>query len=123
MKRQHREGQRRQRQDLGLVWLLQRLQLVGCAGPRSQRCGPQPHRCYTGLDANQLSGDLSSTSPVGHAAIMTPETYPTTDAAGSAGALGGGVAVGTNVYAVSSNTDSAGRSHIVVCAKSVLVEL
>ncbi len=120
---QHHEGQRGQRQDLGLVWLLPRLQLVGCAGPRSQRCGPQPHRCYMGLDANHVSGDLSSTSPGGNAATVTPETYPATDAAGSAGALGGGVAVGTNVYAVSSNTGSAGRSHIVVCTKSVLVEL
>ena len=34
----------------------------------------------------------------------------------------GSVSVGTNVYAVSSDTDSTGKSHIVVYTKSVLVE-
>ena len=51
MESQHHEGQRRQRQDLGLVWLLQRLQLVDCAGRHSQRCGFQPHRCVHGVFA------------------------------------------------------------------------
>ena len=78
---------------------------------------------YTDLDANHVSGDVSWTPPVGGAAIETYERYLVTDAAGSAGVLAGGVAVGTNVYAVSSNTGSAGRSHIVVCTKSILVEL
>ena len=77
---------------------------------------------YTGLDANHVSGDVSWTPPVGGAAIETYERYLVTDAAGSAGVLAGGVAVGTNVDAVSSDTGSAGKSHIVVYTKSVLVE-
>ena len=78
---------------------------------------------YTDLDANQVSGDVSWTPPVCEAAIETYETCLATDAAGSAGVLAGGVAVGTNVCAVSSDTASTGWSHIVVHAKSVLVEL
>ncbi len=77
---------------------------------------------HTDLDANHVSGDVSWTPPVGNAAIETYETYLATDAAGSAGVLAGGVAVGTNMCAVSSDTGSTGRSHIVVYTKSVLVE-
>ena len=65
---------------------------------------------------------MSWTPPESDAGIETYETYLATDAAGSGGVLAGGVAVGTNVYAVSSDTDSTGKSHIVVYTKSVLVE-
>ncbi len=77
---------------------------------------------YTDLDANHVGGDVSWTPPEGDASIETYETYLATDAAGSGGVLAGGVAVGTNVYAVLSDTDSTGKSHIVVYTKSVLVE-
>ena len=78
---------------------------------------------YTDLDANHVSGDVSWTPPVSEAGFETYETYLATDAAGSAGVPAGGVAVGTNVCAVSSGTGSTGRSHIVVYTKSVRVEL
>ena len=51
------------------------------------------------------------------AGIETYETYLATDAAGSSGALTGSMAVGTNVYAVASDTGSAGKSHIAVRTK------
>ncbi len=70
-----------------------------------------------------MGGDVSWTPPVSEAGIETYETYLATDAAGSAGVLAGGVAVGTNVCAVSSDTGSTGRSHIVVYTKYVMVEL
>ncbi len=50
------------------------------------------------------------------------ETYLATDAVGSGGMLAGSVAVGTNVYAVSSDTDQTGTPHIVVCTKPALAE-
>ncbi len=83
---------------------------------------------YTDLDANQVSGDVSWTPPVGEAGIETYETCLATDAAGSAGVLSRRASpqmlpVGTTVSAVSSDTASTGWSHIVVHAKSVLVEL
>ncbi len=57
------------------------------------------------LDANQVGGDVSWTPPASEAGIVTYETYLATDAAGSARVLAGGVAVGTNVYAVSSDAN------------------
>ena len=69
-----------------------------------------------------MGGDVSWTPPESDAGIETYETYLATDAAGSGGVLAGGVAVGTNVYAVSSDTDSTGKSHIVVYTKSTLAE-
>ena len=69
-----------------------------------------------------MGGDVSWIPPESDAGIETYETYLATDAAGSGGVLAGGVAVGTNVYAVLSDTDSTGKSHIVVYTKSVLVE-
>ena len=74
------------------------------------------------LDANHVGGDVSWTPPEGDASIETYETYLATDAAGSGGVLAGGVAAGTNVYAVLSDTDSAGKSYIVVYTKSTLAE-
>ena len=74
------------------------------------------------LDANHVGGDVSWTPPENDAGIETYETYLATDAAGSGGALTGSMAVGTNVYAVSSDTDSAGKSHIVVYTRSTLAE-
>ncbi len=73
------------------------------------------------LDANDVGGDMSWTPPVSDAGITAYETYLATDAAGSGGVLTGSV-VGTNVYAVSIDTDSTGRSHIVVFTKSALAE-
>ncbi len=70
------------------------------------------------LDANHVGGDVSWTPPVSDANIKTYETYLAIDAAGSSGALAGSVTVGTYVYAVSSDTDSTGKSHIVVYTKS-----
>ncbi len=74
------------------------------------------------LDANHVGGDVSRTPPENDAGIETCETYLATDAGGSGGVLLGGVAIGTNVYAVSSDADSTGKAHIVVYTKSVLVE-
>ena len=74
------------------------------------------------LDANHVGGDVSWTPLESEAGIETYETYLATDAAGSGGVLVGSVAVGMNVYAASSDTDSTGKSHIVVYTKSVLVE-
>ncbi len=65
---------------------------------------------------------MSWIPPESDAGIETYETYLATDAAGSGGVLAGGVAVGLNVYAVSSDTDSTGMSHIVVYTKSTLAE-
>ncbi len=59
---------------------------------------------------------------VGDAYIKSYETYLATDAAGLGGALVGSMTVGTNVYAVSSGTDSMGKSLIVVPTKSTLAE-
>ena len=72
------------------------------------------------LDANHVGGDVSWTPPVSNARIKTYETYLATEAAGSGAALAGSMAVGTNVYAVSNDTDSTGKSHIVVYTKSLL---
>ncbi len=74
------------------------------------------------LDANQVGGDVSWTPPASEAGIVPYETYLATDAAGSARVLAGGVAVGTNEYAVSSDADGTGKSHIVEYMKYVLVE-
>ncbi len=65
---------------------------------------------------------MSWIPPESDAGIETYETYLATDAAGSGGVLAGGVAMGTNVYAVLSDTDSTGKSHIVVYTKSALAE-
>ncbi len=74
------------------------------------------------FDLNHVGGDVSWTPPVSAEGIETYETYLATDAAGSDGVLTGSVAVGTNVYAVSIDTDSTGKSHIVVYTKSTLAE-
>ena len=54
--------------------------------------------------------------------IKTYKTYLATDVADSGGALAGNMAVGMNVYAFSSDTDSLGKSHIVMYTKSTLAE-
>ena len=74
------------------------------------------------LDANHVGGDMSWTPAVGDAGIESYETYLVIGAAGSWGMLAGGVAVGTNVCAGSSDADSTGKSHIVVYTKSSLAE-
>ena len=65
---------------------------------------------------------MSWIPPESDAGIETYETYLATDAAGSGGVLAGSLAVGTNVYAVSSDTNSTGKPHIVVYTKSTLAE-
>ena len=72
------------------------------------------------FDANHAGGDMSWTPTVGDAGIESYETYLVIGAAGSWGMLAGGVAVGTNVCAGSSDADSTGKSHIVVYTKSSL---
>ena len=74
------------------------------------------------LDANHVGGDMSWTPPVSNAGIGTYETYLATDAIGSGGALAGSMAAGMNGNAVSSDTNSMGKSHIVVYTKSTLAE-
>ena len=74
------------------------------------------------LEANHVGGDVSWTPSESDAGIETYETYLATDAAGSGEVLAGGVAVGTNVYAVLSDTDSTGKSYIMVYTKSTLAE-
>ncbi len=74
------------------------------------------------FDLDHVGADLTWTPPVSDEGIETYETYLATDAAGSGGVLTGSVAMGTNVYAVSIDTDSTGRSHIVVFTKSALAE-
>jgi hypothetical protein len=69
-----------------------------------------------------VGGDVSWIPPESDAGIETYETYLATDAAGSGGVLAGSLAVGTNVYAVSSDTNSTGKPHIVVYTKSTLAE-
>ena len=72
---------------------------------------------------NHVGGGVSWATPENSAGI---ETYVTNLAAGPAGlggALTGAMALGTKVYAVSSDTGSAGESHVVVHMKSTLAEL
>ena len=66
---------------------------------------------------------MSWASPENDAGIETYVTNLATGAAGSGGALTGRMAVGTTVYAVSSDTGRADRSHFVVHTKSTLAEL
>ena len=74
------------------------------------------------LDANHVGGDVSWTPPENDAGIETYETYLATGAAGSGGARTGSMAVGTNLYAVTPDTDSMGMSRIVEYTKSTLAE-
>ncbi len=66
---------------------------------------------------------MSWASPENDAGIETYVTDLATGAAGSGGALTGRMTVGTKVYAVSGDTGSAGKSHVVVHTKSTLAEL
>ena len=75
------------------------------------------------LDANHVGGGVSWASPEDDAGIETYVTNLATGAASSGGALMGRMAVGTKVYAVASDTGSAGKSHVVVHTKSTLAEL
>ena len=75
------------------------------------------------LDVNHVGGGVSWASPENSAGIETYVTNLATGPAGLGGALTGRMAVGTKVYAVSSDTGSAGKSHVVVHTKSTLAEL
>ncbi len=74
------------------------------------------------LDANYVGDGVSWAPPVKDAGINTYETCLATDAAGSSGTLTASMAVGTNVYAVVSDTGSAGKSHFAVHTKSAPAE-
>ncbi len=69
---------------------------------------------------NHVGGDTSWTPPVNDASIETYETYLATVAAGSGGVLADSAAVRMNVSAASSDTDNAGKSHIVIRTDSAL---
>ena len=70
--------------------------------------------------ANQVCGDMSWTPPVSNVGFETYETYLATVAAGSGGVLADSAAVRMNVSAASSDTDNAGKSHIVIYTESAL---
>ncbi len=72
------------------------------------------------LDVNHVGGGVSWSPPVSDVNIKTYESYLATDAAGSGGALAGRMAVATYGYAVSSETDGTGKSHIVVYIESTM---
>ena len=72
------------------------------------------------VDANQVWGDMFWTPPVSNVGFETYETYLATVAAGSGGVLADSAAVRMNVSAASSDTDYAGKSHIVICTDSAL---
>ena len=76
----------------------------------------------SGLGFEAIAGHVSWTPPGNDAGIMIYETYLAAEPAGSGRVLVGRLAVGTNVYAVLSDTASAAQSHIVAYTKSRLAD-